>query len=101
MTRHLLWLRLETPHCTSFGDQLITVKHQCHQVSELALSHRYIYASTAGVAMGQYALLGNRLSTYTMAQNGGVISTHLCRSKSHPLRPRHCVTWIKFKREGV
>ncbi len=30
-----------------------------------------------------------------------VYSAHLCRSKTYPLRPRHRVTWIKTKREGV
>ncbi len=34
-------------------------------------------------------------------KDGGVISTHLCQSNSCPLRPRHRVTWIKTKREGV
>ncbi len=35
-----------------------------------------------------------------MVQQMAVLSVHLCRSNSYPLRPR-CITWIKTKREGV
>ncbi len=30
-----------------------------------------------------------------------VLSAHLCRANSNPLRPRRRVTWIKTKMEGV